>query len=374
MRYLNVDIKRDLAKKAILLAGPRQCGKTTLAKNLDNKGYYLNWDIRQDQKIIREETWPKNAPLIILDELHKLPRWKNYLKGVIDRYLNNPPLLITGSARLETFRKQGDALTGRSFYYRLHPIDTAESHLFLPNLSVNERMQRLLITGGFPEAFLDNTNAERLRNDRFDLVIREDLLDLSRVSALRNIEILLELLRERVGSGISFTNLAQDIGVSPPTIKSWIELLERLYLIFIVPPYHEKMARSLKKEPKIYFFDCAAAYEANEQKAARVENLVACSLLKYCHWVQDRSGIKMQLYYFRDRDKREVDFVVTSQRKVKWCIEVKMSDESLSTSLNYLNQKLAPEAAIQLVFNAQRATQKNGVHIIPAAGWLETLF
>jgi uncharacterized protein len=372
MRYLTPRLKQDLRKKMVLLAGPRQCGKTTLAKSLlDERGEYLNWDIAKDRKLIRELAWPKDASLIVLDELHKAPKWKNLLKGVADEFGNKPPVLVTGCARLDAFRRTGDALTGRHYFYRLHPIDVAESKRFLPQLALDRRVQRLLEAGGFPEAFLNPEDAARLRNERMELVTREDLRDLSRVSSWRGPADLVELLRERVGKPTNYDNLAQSLGVSPPTAKSWVELLEKLYIVFLLPPYSSSLSRSIRKDRRIFFFDCAAAYD--QSGGAQLENLVACSLLKYTQFRKDSAGESWELFYLRDKEGREVDFVVTRNRHVHWLIEVKASDDDVGASLRYYTQKLRPKESLQLVLKLHRAQEKSGIKIVPLGKWLESL-
>lgn len=356
----------------VLIAGPRQCGKTTLAQSLlDGHGQYLSWDILKDRKVIRDMAWPKDASLIVLDELHKAPKWKNFLKGVADEFRNKPPILVTGSARLDAFRRAGDALTGRTYFYRLHPIDVAESKQFLPGVSLHDRVQRLLQAGGFPEAFLDPSEAARLRNDRMELVTREDLSDLSRVSSWRGPADLVELLRERVGKPVNYDNLAQNLGVSPPTAKAWVELLEKLYLVFLLPPFSSNLSRSIRKDRRVYFFDCAAAYD--ETGGSQLENLVACALLKFTQYRKDAWGETWSVFYVRDKEGREVDFVVTLNRRVRWLIEVKSSDEDVSPSLKYYTQKLKPTESIQLVLSLDRPREKSGIKLIPLGQWLETL-
>ena len=346
----------------VLLAGPRQCGKTTLAKSLLNdRGQYLNWDITRDRKVIRELAWPKDASLIVLDELHKAPKWKNLLKGVVDQFGNKPPVLVTGSARLDAFRRAGDALTGRTYFYRLHPVDVAESKRFLPNASLDERVHRLLQAGGFPEAFLNPQEAARLRNDRMELVTREDLRDLSRISSWRGPADLVELLRERVGKPTNYDNLAQNLGVSPPTSKAWVELLEKLYLVFLLPPFSSSLSRSIRKDRRVYFFDCAAAYDTTG--GAQLENLAACSLLKFAQFRKDAFGESWDVFYLRDKEGREVDFVVTHNRRVHWLIEVKASDDDISTAFRYYSQKLKPTQSLQLVLNLDRPQEKGGIKI-----------
>ncbi|MBF0361032.1 MAG: ATP-binding protein [Oligoflexia bacterium] len=373
MRYLKINIENDLNKKAILLSGARQVGKSTFAKSLmTKKSLYLNWDISKHRTIIRNISWDKDHDLVVLDELHKMPKWKNYLKGIIDEYCNRPRLLITGSARLDIFRKSGDALTGRQYLYHLHPIDVTEAKTFTPKLNAYDRMMRLLAYGGFPEAYLNPADADRLRNDRFDLIIREDLRDLSKVNSITAIQNLIDILRDRGCGTLSYSSLAEDLHVSAPTVKEWINLLQKLCLIFVIHPYTGSLSRSLKKEAKFYFYDCAATYEKGDGGIC-FENLVASTLIKFCDYKKDTEGKKFELRYFKDKEKREVDFVVTLNNRPYWLIECKTSDDNLSPSLNYLNQKLKSNNAFQLVRDISKNKEISGIKIVNAANWLDNI-
>lgn len=370
LRYLHEFITKDMAKKAILLSGPRQVGKTTFAKSLTEKYEYLNFDIVKDRKLIIAQAWRKDLPLVILDELHKLKRWKNLLKGVIDQYNNKPALLVTGSAQLEVFRKAGDALTGRTYSYHLHPIDVAEGCSLKPESSSEEILESLLEHGGFPESFFDPSNSERLLNDRLSTVLREDLRDLSLITNLKGIELLVELLRERVGGQLTYSNLANDLSVSPPTVKLWVEMLERLYLIFLLRPYSKGLAKSIRKEAKVYFFDTSAGLSGD---AARLENIVASALLKWCDFERDTKGRKVDLYYYRDSSHREVDFIITEKSAALACIEVKTSDEKVSSSLKYLTDKIKPKHSIQLVKNLLLEADYGEIKVRSLARWLKEI-
>ena len=369
-RYLFENIKKDLKTKAVILSGPRQVGKTTLTKLLASDYEYLNYDILKDRKIIMAQSWKKDISLVILDELHKLKSWKSYLKGIIDEYQNKPALIITGSAQLEVFRKAGDALTGRTFAYHLHPIDISEAIILKPELTHEQSLDRILKSGGFPESFFNPEIAPRLLNDRLSTVLKEDLRDLSLVSNLKGIELLLELLRDRVGAQISYANLAKDISISSPTVKSWVDLLEKLYLIFIIRPYSKGLAKSIRKEPKIYFYDCSAGLNG---AGARLENLVALALLKWKDFEHDTKGRNISIAYYRDSNNREVDFVVTESSKILACIEVKNSDDKISSSLKYLTEKINPRHSLQLVRNLSRECDVGKIKVRSLATWLANI-
>lgn len=367
-RQLLEFIEKDLRRKAVILSGPRQVGKTTMAKEVVGpSGQYLNFDIVADRKIMLQTSWRKDCAGVVLDEIHKFPKWKNLLKGAIDRDQNVPPLLITGSARLEVFRKAGDALTGRTFSWRLHPIDIKEGVRLIPDLSAAQITERLLSSGGFPESFFSPELAPRLLQDRLTTVLREDVRDISDISSIKGLELLIEFLRERIGGQIVYANLANDLSVSSVTVKNWISLLERLYLVFLVTPWSRKLSGSIRKEPKCYFYDCAAA---PVDLSARLENLVAACLLKYCHFENDSKGRELSLHYYRDKAGREVDFVIAERSTVLACIEVKSSDPTPSKALRYLAEATRAAHAVQLVQQLEHETDHGPIKVRRLDDWL----
>jgi len=371
-RYLEKNILNDLKEKIVILSGPRQVGKTTLSRQLIHSYQYLNYDARSDRKIIMQEEWQRDTQLIIFDELHKMKNWKSWIKGVFDTEKIPPYLLVTGSARLETYRKGGDSLAGRFFSYRLHPLNVKEITTIL-NENSQSALNKLMILGGFLEPYLKNseTFAKRWRRTHTDTIIREDLLDLEKIRDIKSIEILIDLLRERVGSRTSFTSLANDLQVSIHTIKHWLQILENLYVIFPVRPYHKNIARSILKETKYYFYDTGAV---EGDQGARLENLVALALLKELHFIEDTEGSKVGLHYLRDKESREVDFLVVIDKKPKIMVEVKMADDSFSKSLIRFHQKFLPETEpIQVVYKLKQTRHRGPYKMLPAHLFLSQL-
>lgn len=237
-RTLENQILEDLKEKIILLSGPRQVGKTTLSKQLTSAFTYLSYDASSDRKIIQAQELTRDTLLVIFDELHKMKKWKSWVKGIYDTEGIRPAILVTGSAHLDTYKKGGESLTGRFFSFRLHPLTVKEicEHLHEDSETT---LEKLLKTGGFPEPYLKSSEAfsKHWRRTHTDIIIREDLLDLERVQDIKSLEILIDLLKARVGSTTSYTSLANDLQVSVHTIKHWLQILENLYIIFPVRPY-----------------------------------------------------------------------------------------------------------------------------------------
>ena len=370
-RYLEKFICKDLKEKIVLLSGPRQVGKTSLSKQLTSSQVYLNYDASSDRRIIHAEEWNRDAGLVIFDELHKMKKWKSWIKGVYDTEGISPSLLVTGSARLDTYRKGGESLAGRFFYYRLHPLTVKEICNQLGEES-QTALDKLLKLGGFPEPYLKNsaTFAKRFRRIHTDTIIREDLLDLENVRDIKSIEIMIDLLRNRVGSTTSYMSLANDLQVSIHTVKHWLQILENLYIIFPVRPYHKNIARSLLKESKYYLYDTGAV---EGDLGAKLENTIACALLRELHFVEDTTGSKVALHYLRDKEKHEVDFLPVVDKRPVCMIEVKVSDENFSPSLFLFHSRLIQAKPFQIVYSLKRKKSKDTARMLPAHEFLRDL-
>jgi len=374
MRYIAPYILQDLTKKMVFVGGPRQVGKTTLAQAILSSnyptGHYLNWDYDEDRQDILQKQWSADQKLLVFDELHKFPRWKNWIKGIYDVSHESHSFLITGSARLDVYRRGGDSLMGRYHYWRLHPFTLDE----VPQgISQKEAYQRLMTVGGFPEPFLDGDEraARRWRRERFDRVLREDIRDLEPVRNIQLLGMFLDILRNRVGGLITLSNLAGDIQISPKTAKSWLEVLERMYLVFSVRPYTKFLPRAVLKPPKVYYFDNG---DVIGDEGARFENLIATSLLKRLHYLEDRDGYRYELRYIRDKEGREVDFVIVKDGKIEELIEAKYSDETISRSLVYYAERLKPPKATQIVANLRRPFDKGKVKITDPISYFRSIY
>ena len=371
-RYLYEPIKKDLARKMVILTGPRQIGKTWLARELMKEfknPQYLNYDSFDDAKIIRARTWPIRADMLVFDEIHKMKGWKKFLKGAFDTRPARQAILVTGSARLDTFRRGGESLAGRYFHFRLNPVSVRE---LKGTTKPHEALALLNRFGGFPEPFLSGSDEEavRWRNRYYTDLVREDILEFSRIQEIRAIRLLLEMLRERVGSPLSYTSLAEDLQIAPNTVRKYVEILESLCIIFLVRPYHANVARAILREPKVYFYDSGYV---RDDEGIRLENTCAVCLLKHVHYLQDTTGEDLALHYIRTRDGREIDFAIARNGKVDRLVEVKLSDDSLSPGLRYFLAMFPKAIAVQLVHNLRREQSIAGVDIVHASRWLSEL-
>jgi len=370
-RYLDDRIATDLGHKLVILTGPRQVGKTTLARQLmetSTPAQYLNWDVVADRRILRQGSWRSDTRLLVMDEIHKMPGWKPWLKSLVDGCPAGQSLLVTGSARMETFRQSGESLAGRYFTWRLHPISVREwcAHAAVtPAAALQHLMQR----GGFPEPCLAASDeaAERWRAQYATDLVREDILEFSRLHEVTTMRLFLDLLRERVGAPLSLASLARDLAVAPATLKRYLDILQALFIVFAVHPWHRNIGRALLQMPKIYFFDTGMV---RGDAGARFENAVAGMLLKHSQFRRDASGKEAALHYIRTKDGAEVDFALVDDGELKHLIECKHADNSLHRPLLRFAEQFPQAGAVQLVAELRQEEQRGPVAIHHAGNWL----
>ena len=371
-RFYQDAILRDLEKKMVFLCGPRQVGKTWLAKKIAESfphSVYLNYDRLEDRDILQREAWLENTDLLVLDEIHKMPDWKNFVKGVFDTRPAHLRMLITGSSRLEIFRQVGDSLAGRFFRHRLLPLSVSE--LLKTGENTLSDVERLIKRGGLPEPFLaeNPVDADRWRLQYIDGLIRTDILDFDRIHDLRAIQLVLELLRRRVGSPISYVSISEDASISPNTVKKYIEIFEALHVVFKVVPHSRNIARSLVKEPKIYFYDTGMV--AGDD-GVKFENFVALSLLKHVYALNDYKGQAAELRYIRTKDGDEIDFCITVDDTPESLIEAKMQYRDIPPALSRFHKRYSIPAFL-LVRDLKREQILENISIVKAEAFLREL-
>ena len=393
-------IKRHLEnyQQMIFLSGPRQAGKTTvslMASEFTGRFSHLNWDNLDHRKIILEgvravgdyiglNQLAADIPIVVFDEIHKYGKWKTFLKGFFDTYKKKVKIIITGSSRLDIYKKGGDSLMGRYFPYRLHQLslaeleraDLSEEKISKPFNNKNNNLKKLLINGGFPEPFIKNDPRflNRWKTLRQEQLFQEDIRDLSRIQEIGQIEILAEILKHQATQLTNYSKIAKKINTSPDTVRRWIKTLQSFYYCFTIQPWSKNIPRSLIKEPKIYLWDWVNI----DEEGKRFENLVASHLLKAVHFWTDCGMGQYDLWFIRDKEKREVDFLVSENKNPWFLVEVKLSSKgSLSKNLIYFQNKIEAKHAFQVVFNIDHISEDCFKHkdpiIVPAQTFLSQL-
>lgn len=372
-RYLEKYILDDLKRKIVLITGPRQAGKTTLAQMLSKDFDYLNFDNPDHRLGIIERSWNRSRELVIFDELHKLKNWKSWLKGIYDTENAPPWIVVTGSAKLDTYRKVGDSLAGRFFQFRLHPLDLKEIKAILRPRDLDAALEQLLDTGGFPEPYLEGNSRfyNRWKRSHLDIILKQDLLDLENIRQITSIETLIQLLRKRVGSPVSYNSLARDLQCSDKTVKRWLRILEEMYIIFRVAPFHRNIARAILKAPKYYFYDTG---QVLGNSGIKLENLTACALLKEIHYLEDCYGEEARLHYLMTKDGKEIDFFITRNQEPFLMLEVKWTHSKPSANFSIFDKYFPGVQKVQIAKKIDREkTYPNGIEVRAAHNWLANL-
>jgi predicted AAA+ superfamily ATPase len=372
-RSLTPFLKADLQKKILTLSGPRQCGKTTLSKSLSSSFEYLNYDNSEHRKILNQRRWDRKKALIILDEIHKMPKWKSWLKGIYDTEGIPPAIVVTGSSKLDTYKRMGDSLAGRYFQFRLHPLDLWELNQVGKIEDRHEALLNLLELSGFPEPFLSKEKKFYIRwkQSHNEIILRQDLIEHETPQTIRQMEMLIDLMKAKVGGLLSYNSLCEDLSSSDKTIKRWVSVLEDHFIVFPISPIHKNIAKATKKAQKYYFYDTA---DVDGDRGKKLENLVACSLLKQIHYRLDCLGEEFELNFFKTKDHREIDFIISKKKTPVLAIEVKWSDSEPSKNFQEISKYFPKVKKVQLVAElAREFTTPNGIEVRQAASWLSEM-
>ncbi|MFC2171544.1 ATP-binding protein [Acidobacteriota bacterium] len=398
-----LDIWKNLSKdkSMIFLSGPRQSGKTTLAHLIARSfknSLYFNWDIAEDRTLFfqdpvffeKMERKDPTTPLVILDEIHKYKDWKNYLKGVYDRFHDQYQFLVSGSGRLDLYQKGGDSLAGRYFLFHLLPFTLAELAGQKANFDRFVKDPLLVVTGntgnlkntwanlskfsGFPEPYLKGSETfyRRWSNTYSRQLIREDVRDLTGIRSIGEVETLYYLLPSKVGSTLSMPSLARDLQVSYNSVQNWLRIFERFFLVFSISPWSIKISRAIRKERKVYLWDIPRITDP----ASRFENMIASELWRAVTGWNHMGFGSFTLHFIRDKEKREVDFLIADRNEPLLLIEAKQSEIRPSSELRRF-QSVLGIPAVQLTNEGEGyrlfSSQGHKILVTPAFLWLPLL-
>lgn len=380
-------------RQMAFVSGPRQVGKTSVCRSLATD--YLNWDDQDARALILRGTaevaafaglqkLSANKRIVAFDEIHRYARWKTFLKGFFDVYGEAARIVVTGSSRLDVFKRGGDSLMGRYFLYRMHPFSVAEltypavrKDVLSPPRGLSESEWSALWTyGGFPEPFVrrDARFSRRWQNLRQSQLLREDVRELTRIQEIDQLIALSTLLGSRSGQQVVYASLANEVRVSENTVRAWIGVLSALHHGFLVKPWYRSVAAAIRKEPKWFLRDWSQIDDAGQ----RAETFVGCHLLKAVEGWTDLGLGQFDLFYIRDKQKREVDFLVARDQKPWFLVEVKQSDTALSPSLDFMQRQIHAKHAFQVVIDEPFVMADCFGHqtpiVVPARTFLSQLF
>ncbi|MBU4589602.1 MAG: ATP-binding protein [Candidatus Omnitrophica bacterium] len=314
----------------VTITGPRQSGKTTLAKACFPQKPYVNLEEPDKRKLAIEDPrgFLENLPTgAVLDEIQRAPQLSSYIQSIVDSSSQKGMFIFTGSQQFEITQSISQSLAGRTALIKLLPFNLKE----LGSKKQYKSLDDLLIKGFYPRVYKENLKPHNFYMNYFEAYVQRDLRQLSQIENLHVFEKFVRILATRTGQLLNYNSLANDVGVSQPTIRKWISLLEASYIIFLLPPFFRNIGKRLIKTPKIYFYDVGlAAYLLEIENAKQLkshplrgnlfENLIITEFLK-ARFNQAKTS---NLYFYRDRTGNEIDLVLQNPLSLT-AVEIKSS-------------------------------------------------
>lgn len=327
----------------LALIGPRQSGKTTLAKILRPNYQYINLELAENANFALSDphgflqTYQKG---VILDEVQTVPELFPYLKHYTDKRGLVGEYILTGSQNFLLLEKITQSLAGRVVLQKLLPF--SHSELTAADKMINEA-GKFIFTGGYPRIYDKNIAPTDFYPSYISTYIERDVRQITRVTDLRLFQQFLAICAGRAGQLVNFTEIGNILGIESKTVKSWLSLLEASFIIFLLPPYYRNFDKRIVKSPKLYFYDTGLAcsllniqdegqLNTHFAKGALFENMVIVELLK-----QYLNEAKNPAFYFwQDSNSREIDLIIEESNRLK-AIEIKASktiNDSFFKNLN----------------------------------------
>lgn len=355
------------------ITGPRQSGKSTLLQHLLNSYRYVSFDDYKMRDFIREDpdgfikTYNNK---VIFDEAQKVPEIFELVKIAVDKDRSNyGKFVLTGSSQFTLLKQISESLAGRIGLLSLLPYQYLEVPEVLRKQSIYK--------GTYPE--LTNRHYQysgEWYSSYINTYVNKDVREISNIGNLRDFERFIRLLAANSSQTLNMSTYAHDLGVSVPTIKNWISVLEASYIIFLIPPYYENFGKRMTKSPKLYFWDVGmvaylTGYETEKQflggpmRGAIFENYVVSEIKKkLCH-----AGKKEELYYFRSSAGLEVDLIV-DHKITKDFIEIKATSSFKPRMLDAVNQLKGKDDRGFLLYNGESIPFKDKLNIIHFSDYL----
>jgi len=333
----------------VTITGPRQSGKTTLLKNVFPDKRYVSLedlDVRQLALADPRTFLNQSDTGLIIDEIQRVPELVSYIQGIVDELQKPGYYILSGSQQFELSQTISQSLAGRTAILRLLPFSVQEIQVVSANSSVDE----ILYKGFYPRIYNQPLiNPTRYYSSYLETYIERDLRQLINVKDLRQFELFVRLCAGRIGQVFVASNLANEVGVTVPTIQSWLSILEASYIVYLLQPFSANINKRLTKSPKIFFYDVGLAaflsginepYQLfnSPLKGSLFENLVVMEMLKNKY----NRFKPYQLYHYRDSNNNEVDLIIDYSTHID-AIEIKSSqtfDKSFLKGLNYIRELL----------------------------------
>lgn len=313
----------------ITVTGPRQSGKTTLIRNMfPHLPYYSleSLDIRSFAENDPIAFLNQNEEGMILDEVHNAPDLLSYIQGIVDEHPDKR-YILSGSSQFAMLKRVTQSLAGRTAVFELMPLSYSETK----DLTADVPLDKLLFNGFYPAIYSGRNVPEFLYPAYMKTYLDRDVRDLLQIKDMMQFHIFIKLCAGRIGSLFKASELANEIGVSPNTITSWLSVLQASYIVTLLPPYFENTSKRLTKMPKLYFLDTGLAcyllgIESPEQlsrdkmRGALFENFIVTEALKQRY----NQGKESNLYFYRDSNQNEIDLLLKRNTRL-YGIEIKSS-------------------------------------------------